>query len=116
MNRDLAKAKKDGYRVVYIDETCFTRKTCPDTEWSLPKENMAVDTAMLDEPTLALLAGVSKEKGTEHFQIFESSVNVDKFLEYLATWPISDRPTARTRSRSSWTTCRRTHRRDPRRP
>ena len=84
MNRDLAKAKKDGYRVVYIDETCFTRKTCPETEWALPKENMAVDTAMLDEPTLALLAGVSKEKGTEHFQIFDSSVNVDKFLEYLA--------------------------------
>ena len=44
---------------------------------------MAVDVAMLDEPTLALLCGISKENGLEHFQIFEHSVNVDKFIEYL---------------------------------
>ena len=34
--RELAKAKKDGYRIIYIDETCFTRKTLVDTEWCLP--------------------------------------------------------------------------------
>ena len=83
MKRELAKAKKDGYRVVYIDETMFTRKTCPDKEWCLPNQNMAVDLAKLEEPTLALLCGVSKEKGVEHFQVFEHSVNVDKFTEYL---------------------------------
>ena len=44
---------------------------------------MAVDVAKLEEPTLALLCGISKEKGTEHFRIFENSVNVDKFIEYL---------------------------------
>ena len=38
---------------------------------------------MLDEPTLALLCGISKEKGVEHHQVFEKSVNVDKFIEYL---------------------------------
>ena len=37
IKRELAKAKKDGYRVVYIDETMFTRKACPDLEWCLPK-------------------------------------------------------------------------------
>ena len=44
---------------------------------------MTVDQALLDEPTLALLCGISKENGLEHFQIFEQSVNVDKFKEYL---------------------------------
>ena len=44
---------------------------------------MAVDVAKLEEPTLAVLAGISKEKGLELFQIFEFSVNVDKFLQYL---------------------------------
>jgi len=48
----------------------FTRTTLPDTEWALPGENMRVDVSMKDEPTLALLAGVSKEKGIEHFRIF----------------------------------------------
>ena len=84
MKRELTKAKNEGYRFIYIDETCFTRKTCSDTEWTRPKENMAVDVAMLDEPTLALLCGISKEKGIEHFRVFEQSVNVDKFKEYLS--------------------------------
>ena len=69
---------------MYIDETMVTRKTVPLTEWARKRENMSVDVARLDEPTLALLSGISKEKGQEHYQIFERSVNVDKFFEYLA--------------------------------
>ena len=37
----------------------------------------------LNEPTLAVLAGVSKDRGLEHFQIFERSVNIPKFIEWL---------------------------------
>ena len=44
---------------------------------------MAVDLAKLQEPTLAILAGISKEKGLELYQVFEDSVDTDKFLEYL---------------------------------
>ena len=47
-----------------------TRKTVPLVEWARKKENMSVDVAKIDEPTLALLSGVSKEKGQEHYQIF----------------------------------------------
>ena len=83
MKRQLTKAKNDGYRIVYLDETMFTRKTVADTEWSRPKENMAVDVKHLEEPTLALLCGISKEKGVEHFRVFENSVNIDKFIEYI---------------------------------
>ena len=81
MKGQLTKARNDGYRIVYIDETCFTRKTVVDTEWMWPKENIAVDVAMLEEPTLALLCGISKDKGVEHYRVFEFSVNVDKFIE-----------------------------------
>ena len=83
VKRQLTRAKNDGYRVVYIDETCFTRKTCRNTEWARPKENMTVDVAQLDEPTLALLCGISKEKGLEHFEVYPHSTNIDKFIEYL---------------------------------
>ena len=72
-----------GYRIIYIDETMFTRKTVPETEWTNKKENMAVDVDRLNEPTLALLCGISKEKGLEHFQIFELSVNIEKFMDYI---------------------------------
>ena len=80
----LTRAKNDGYLVHYIDETMVTRTTIPKAEWTKPKENMTIDQANLNEPTLALLAGISKDRGLEHYQIFEKSVNVDKFKEYLA--------------------------------
>ena len=44
---------------------------------------MAVDEAKLNEPTLALLSAISKEKGHEHYKIFDKSVNVAKFQEWL---------------------------------
>ena len=40
---------------------------------------MTVDVAKIDEPTLALLSAISKEKGQEHWKIFDKSVNVTKF-------------------------------------
>ena len=45
---------------------------------------MTIDQANLNETTLALLAGISKANGLEHYQIFEKSVNTEKFKEYLA--------------------------------
>ena len=83
MKAQLTKARNQGYKIVYADETMFTRKTVPDADWSRPKENPAVDVAKLDEPTLALLCGISKEQGLEHYQVFEQSVNKAKFAEWL---------------------------------
>ena len=57
--RELGRVRKQGYRVIYIDETMFTRKTLSDLEWSNSKDNMRVALKRLDEPTLALLAGIS---------------------------------------------------------
>ena len=83
MKQLMTKARNAGYRFVYIDETMFTRKTVPLMEWTCKHENMTVDQALLNEPTLALLCGISKEKGLEHFQIFELSVNIEKFMDYI---------------------------------
>ena len=70
MKRELTKARNAGYRIIYIDETMFTRSTVPDTEWAPPKKNLSVDLAKLNEPTLALLAAISRKNGIEHSQIF----------------------------------------------
>ena len=83
MKRQLAKAKKDNYRIIYLDEICFTRKTVSDTEWALPGQNISVNTKMLDEPTLAVVSGISKERGQEYIKIFHKSVDVPKFEIYL---------------------------------
>lgn len=44
---------------------------------------MPSDLAHLNEPTLAVLSAISKEQGQEHFQIYDNSVNVIKFKQYL---------------------------------
>ena len=79
----LKRAKRDGYRVIYIDETMFTRSTVPRSEYCLPNQNMTVNQAWINEPTMAVLSGISREKGQELFMLFPKSVNNEKFQEYL---------------------------------
>lgn len=54
-----------------------------DIEWCRMRENVRVEEAKLNEPTLALLAGISKEKGVEHYKIYPKSVNIVKFKKWL---------------------------------
>ena len=68
---------------MYLDEICFTRSSVPKKEYSLVRANMPADLAHLNEPTLAVLSAISKEKGQEHFQIYDNSVNIVKFKKYL---------------------------------
>ena len=83
LRRTLTKARNDGYRTVYADETIFTRTTLPLIEWSRKRENPTVDLVRLNEPTLAVLASISKKNGLEPFMIFKRSVNTDRFIEWL---------------------------------
>ena len=43
MKRLITRAKNDGYRLVYADETMVTRTTVKRTEWTRKKENMTFD-------------------------------------------------------------------------
>ena len=63
MKRLTTRAKNDGYRIIYLDEICFTRSSVPKTEYCLKNQNMPADLAHLSEPTLAVLSAISKEKG-----------------------------------------------------
>ena len=49
----------------------------------MPGQNLSVEEKWLTEPTLALLSGISLERGQEHYRIFPKSVNTEKFHEYL---------------------------------
>ena len=83
MKREMTKARNAGYRFIYLDETMFSRKTMTNIEWAKLKENVIVDTARLEEPTLALLSAISYDKGQEHFMVFPKSVNITKFKQWL---------------------------------
>ena len=44
---------------------------------------MTINEARLKEPTLAVLAAISSERGHEHYRIFPKSVDIIKFKEWL---------------------------------
>ena len=61
----------------------FTKSALPKTEYCLPRQNLNIDKSQTNEPAMALLSGISKEKGQELFMMFPQSVNIPKFKEYL---------------------------------
>ena len=73
MIRALRRAKRDGFKVIYIDETVFTRSTVPRTEYCLQNRNVTVDKDWINEPTVAVLSGISRERGQELYIQFPKS-------------------------------------------
>ena len=61
----------------------FTRKAMMKYEWAAKHENMEIDEKLLNERTKALLMGISAENGVEQYRVFEKSVNIKKFIQYL---------------------------------
>ena len=60
------KAERDAERVAARNSMIGSGNRAEKIRTYRWKENIAVDVAMLEEPTLALLAGISKERGIEH--------------------------------------------------
>ena len=63
MKRQLTMAKRDNYRIIYLDEAMFTKSALPKSEYYLPKQNVNIDKSQTNEPAMALLSGISKERG-----------------------------------------------------
>lgn len=55
--------KKENYRIIYLDETMYTKSSVPKTEYYLPSQNFNIDKSKTNEPAMALLSGISKERG-----------------------------------------------------
>ena len=64
-----------GYKIIFIDETIFSRRAIKLLEWSNKGDNMIVNNHLLNKKTQALLMGISKEEGVEQWKIFPKSVN-----------------------------------------
>ena len=83
LKQEIDDTIRAGYKLVYIDETVFTRNTVNKSEWSAKKSNAHVDQNLLNEKPKALLMGISAEEGVEQWRVFAKSVDTKKFLIYL---------------------------------
>lgn len=82
-HQELISLQAQGYRIIYIDEMCVTKSTIPTHEYSKKNEPIEIDIKCFSKKTIAVLAGISAEKGVEIVMSFDKSVNTDKFMEFL---------------------------------
>lgn len=75
--------KQQHYRIIYLDEAVFTTKTFRRTEYTLNRTPLCVAQSLVNQPPYAIIFAISEEKGMEHHEIFEKSVNQEKFADYL---------------------------------
>ena len=83
MARELKDMIKRGFRIVYLDETMVTTKTMPTHEWSGENHQIQVDYRQFGSPAIAVLGGVSQERGVDLMMQFKKSVNIVKFKVWL---------------------------------
>ena len=65
MAEELQKYKDRGFRLVFLDETMVTKSTVPKVEWSRANESFEIDYKQFTEKTIAVLAGISMERGVD---------------------------------------------------
>ena len=80
---DLEYYRSKGFRIIYVDETMVTKSTIATHEWTNKNKNFEIDMKDFGKETVAVLAGISKEKGLDYLATFNKSVNIPKFKEYL---------------------------------
>ena len=79
----LQSLTEEGYRVIFIDEICVTKSTIPTHEYSPIRQPIEIDLRGFSNKTIAVLAGISAEKGVEFAFTYEKSVNIEKFFNFL---------------------------------
>ena len=80
---DLRYHMRKGFRVIYTDETMFTKSTIPDREWSHKHKNVYLDIKSLSNQTTAIVAAVSQERGIDLVMTFRDSVNISKYKVFI---------------------------------
>lgn len=64
-NNKIQDLEQRGYRLIYIDEMCVTKSTIPTHAYSPLRRPIEIDLKNFSNKTVAVLAGISKQKGME---------------------------------------------------
>ena len=64
---EIEQAEKEGYEMVYLDETLFKTKTMKPVEYCRQRENYQLSQQALSHPCKALLMSISFQGGVEYW-------------------------------------------------
>ena len=79
----IREARKEGRKIIFLDEICFTKRSFLGTCWSKKYENISVDQKQIYQGYLAVIASCSSQKGIEAFFIHNKAIDHQDFINYL---------------------------------
>ena len=80
---ELKDLREKDFIIVYCDEVTFSAKVFQKRCWSLPNEPLAIDLRQHSSKCIAVIVCISFCRGVEYYEMFEKSVNIPKFLQFL---------------------------------
>ena len=83
MKTRLQEAYNEQRKVIWLDETMFTKSSNAKHEWSRRKQNFSLPCESLGAKYTAVLAAVSEGYGFECFTLYSEAVNQEHFIAFL---------------------------------
>jgi transposase len=80
---NLAQAREEGRKVIYLDEIVFSKRSFLGVDWSRANQNLHVDQQQVYQGYRATIAACSEERGIEHIQTANQAINGQDFIGYL---------------------------------
>ncbi len=80
MKKSLKSAYESKSRVIFVDESMFTTATRLSSAFSNTNNNIIVQERLLNSKALAVVAGVSIERGLEGYLLKDKSINSHSFI------------------------------------
>ncbi len=74
-----------GRKIIYVDEAIFTTASWLSHAYSAQGTNICVTEVASSVQALAVVAGISVDRGLETFQIQPRSINSQSFISFLHT-------------------------------
>ena len=83
MRRRVLEAVDRRKKIVWLDETVFTKSTNAKQEWSKPGVNFTTPCEAMSTKYTAALTAISEGSGFEHTELYDRAVDHELFIEYL---------------------------------
>ena len=85
MQRRVQLATDSRKKIVWLDETVFTKTACKQLGWSRPKTNFHTPCESLATKYTAVCATITLGCGIEYFEMYDQALNEELFMEFLKT-------------------------------
>ena len=82
--REMVKeALENGEKIIFADETVFTKNTLPRKTFATKGKNITIDQKDLGNTYRSALAAISTDGKVEHLMVVVKAINQKRFISFL---------------------------------